>query len=42
MELVFYVTNFTDKGINHTTIGLPEGVVPSSPSSNYKSEVYID
>ena len=42
MTLTFYVYNTTSNGLSHATIGLPEGVVPSSPTGSYQSEVCVD
>ncbi len=37
--LTFMVQVMIGHGLSHATIGLPDGVVPSSPSGNYQSEV---
>ena len=39
LTLVFQVQNLTDRGLSHATIGLPGGVIPSTPTGNYQSEV---
>ncbi len=39
MTLVFWVTNMTGSGLSHATIGLPDGVVPLSPTGSYQSQV---
>ncbi len=39
MTLTFHVQNFTSHGLSHVTIGLPAGVVPSSPTGSYQSQV---
>ncbi len=37
--LTFWVQNQTNHGLSHATIGLPAGVVPTTPTNNYQSEV---
>jgi hypothetical protein len=39
LTLTFQVQNFSDKGLSHATIGLPDGAVPSVPTGSYQSEV---
>lgn len=39
LTLVFQVQNLTDRGLSHATIGLPGGVIPSTPTGNYQSQV---
>ena len=39
MTLVFWVYNLTGSGLSHATIGLPDGVVPFSPTGSYQSQV---
>jgi len=42
LTLTFQVQNFTNRGLSHTTIGLPAGIVPSEPEGSYRSEVCIE
>ena len=37
--LTFWVSNYTTFGLSHVTIGLPAGVVPSSPTNTYTSQI---
>ena len=39
LTLTFVVQNFNANGLSHVTIGLPDGVVPSTPTGSYTSEV---
>ena len=39
MTLAFYVQNMTSNGLSHATIGLPAGVIPSTPTDSYESKV---
>ncbi len=39
LTLVFHVQNMNGFGLSHATFGLPDGVVPASPSGNYQSAV---
>ncbi len=39
LTLTFIVQNFTNRGISHVTIGLPNGMVPSQPDGPYQSRV---
>jgi hypothetical protein len=39
LTLTFVVYNFTGQALSHATVGLPDGVVPSSPSGSYESRI---
>lgn len=39
LTLKFSVQNFTSSGLSHATIGLPDGVVPPSPTNTYTNQV---
>lgn len=39
LTLTFVAYNSTDQAPSHAKVGLPDGVVPSSPSGSYESRI---